>query len=67
MTDPNTIPRALEWVAQAEADVLDAYRGSIVETYGRKHPVVKAVLPAINERRVELMRQQQRRRGCWTS
>ena len=62
MTDPNTIPRALEWVAQAEADVLDAYRVAVVGTYGREHPFVKAVLPAVEARRVELMREQQRRR-----
>ena len=62
MTDPNTIPRALEWVAQAEAGVLDAYRSAVVSTYGVDSDFCRAVLPAINERRLELMREQQRRR-----
>ena len=62
MTDPNTIPRALEWIANAEAGVLDAYRVAVVGTHGADSPFCRAVLPAILQRQAALRAEQQRRR-----
>ena len=35
MSDPNTIPRALEWIANAEAGVLDAAMQQRVDDLAR--------------------------------
>jgi hypothetical protein len=57
------IDRALAFVATAEAGVLDAYRHALRHYPDETHGAFKAaVLPAVEARRVELMRLQQGKR-----
>jgi hypothetical protein len=57
MTDPNTIPRALQWVASIDQlPVLDAYAVAVKGTKGISAEFKAAVLPAVTIRRSELLR-----------
>jgi hypothetical protein len=57
MTDPNTIDRALQWIASIDQlPVLDAYAVAVRETQGISAEFKAAVLPAVTVRRSELLR-----------
>lgn len=62
MTDPDTIPRALEFVASAEAGVLVPYRDAVRHLPDTRAEFKAAILPAIAARLADLAREQQRRR-----